>query len=221
MTEEWGITKTSSAYERAIPDSELLRATRGGDVEMFEVLWQRYSGQLLGYARKRVPAHQAEDAVSEVLLSTLRAILNGSGPDRFFRAYAFQSLRHALGRQHEAAQLTPLLDHEDLERVAPAAERPRSEDAMLVNTLLAEFDDETQLLLRLNLEEGRRISEIAETLSLAPEVASRRLYEAKDVFRAKWFAAHLDLAGAEPECMAAMALAPHAFGRSAGGAKSR
>ncbi|WP_158595463.1 RNA polymerase sigma factor [Galactobacter caseinivorans] len=208
-----GLTVARASTE-AVSDRELLRAVRAGDLEVFEVLWNRYHGQLLGYAAKRLPIQQAEDSLSSVMEGTLRALIAGKGPEQFFRAYVFQSLRREIGRQRAEAEQSQPVEHEQLDLVAPVRHEPqRLEVGMLVEAILGSFSASDRLLLTLNLEEGRRIAEIASSLGLAPESASQRLYRAKNEFKSRWFAAHLDLADAPELCRLTLADAPYAMGR--------
>lgn len=202
------------ALTNAVSDRDLLRAVRGGDLEVFDVLWNRYQSQMLGYAAKRLPIQQAEDAISIVMEATLRALISGKGPEQFFRAYVFQSLRREIGRQRAESELNQVAEHEQLDRVAPVRHEPqRAEVGMLVKDILGSFSTSDRLLLTLNLEEGRRIAEIAMSLGLAPENASQQLYRAKNEFKSRWFAAHLDLSGAPELCRTTLADAPYAMGR--------
>lgn len=98
--------------------------------------------------------------------------------------------------------------------MAPVRHEPqRLEVGMLVKDILGSFSQSDRLLLTLNLEEGRRIADIATSLGLAPESASQRLYRAKSEFKSRWFAAHLDLSDAPELCRTTLADAPYAMGR--------
>ena len=45
---------TNFESEKEVPDEELMKAFKLGDVAAFNMLYERYSGRLLGYIRKRV-----------------------------------------------------------------------------------------------------------------------------------------------------------------------
>ena len=45
---------TNFESEKEVPDEELMKAFKLGDVAAFNMLYERYSGMLLGYIRKRV-----------------------------------------------------------------------------------------------------------------------------------------------------------------------
>lgn len=61
------------------PDDRLVSATRSGDAEAFEVIYDRYARPILGFCRHMLgSAADAEDAVQEIFASAYRA-LQGEG----------------------------------------------------------------------------------------------------------------------------------------------
>lgn len=94
--QQGGVLEARASTE-AVPDRELLRAVRAGDIDVFDVLWNRYHGQLLGYAVKRLPIQQAEDAISIVMEGTLRALIAGKGPEQFSVPTSFNPCGGRLG----------------------------------------------------------------------------------------------------------------------------
>lgn len=65
-------------------DGELVRAARSGDGSAFELLAERYYPTCLRYAQSQLGQREdAEEAVQDAMVRSLRALLRGASPEAF------------------------------------------------------------------------------------------------------------------------------------------
>lgn len=99
-------------------DGHLIELVRGGDVSAFDSLYERHVAIASTVARRNVDnPSDAEDVVAEAFQSVLQSLMNGKGPDTFFRAYLLSTVtRLSHHGNRKAGKVLPsgedsMLDH--------------------------------------------------------------------------------------------------------------
>lgn len=189
-------------------EAELATATGSRETMLspseLEEIWLSHRSELLGYARKRYGAIDAEDLVADVFESTLRALRNGNGPSEDVRAYLFQVLRNRIIQERKTRASEAL----SLEPGDEAAVYPIEHLGLqkAISCVLGKMQPLDASVLQLRLFEGRSVPSIAEELSVRPETISSRLYQAKGRFRSLWLDASSKASDLEDACRANLAL---------------
>ncbi|MEU3625715.1 hypothetical protein BS329_38695 [Amycolatopsis coloradensis] len=176
-------------------DSELLAAVRAGDSDAYAVLFRRYHGRALQYARKHTRFSEiAEDAVMDAFLGTFQILLHQKGPTTEFRKYLFTAVWHAVVRRWGEGRhllLVPVSD-EALHGAEPSAEtivhdrfaaRDQRKRAEVVLSLLPR---RWQQILELTVLTERPIADVAAIFGLNPEATRSLAARARRGFRAKF-----------------------------------
>jgi RNA polymerase sigma-70 factor (ECF subfamily) len=146
----------------------LADAARAGDGEAWEILYRRAYPKLLAYARRRLDADAARDAVAETMARAVARIDKFSWTGGGFDAWLFGILRHvvldvqrARARRREAGPA--VVDHAD-DGSDPLHHLLRSEEALALRAAFARLGAEDRELLELRVVARLSSDEVAAVL---------------------------------------------------------
>jgi RNA polymerase sigma factor (sigma-70 family) len=169
--------------------AELTRAARGGDVDAFTRLVERYQAMAFGYALTTLRDYQlAEDAVQNAFLTAYRNLGSLRDPARFggwLRGIVrFECLRLIRERQRTPAQSL------DAVVTSPGSAQNRLEDDAITATildqilhLLEELSEQHRLVATLYYVQNRSQASVAEFLGLPISTINNRLREVRHFLR--------------------------------------
>lgn len=162
-------------------DDDLLEQVRGGDTEVYGLLFARHRPVAARVAWRVAGPGEADDVVAEAFVRVLAQVVEGGGPVRSFRAYLLATVRHeAMRRARMARRCEP---RDDLE---PAAQ----EDTLaLDHDLQAAYRSLPprwrQVLWDVEVE-GARPRELADELGLTPNAVAALACRARAGLRAAY-----------------------------------
>jgi RNA polymerase sigma factor (sigma-70 family) len=178
-----------------VSDAELITATRGGDGDAFEELYQRHAPAAHLVARQY--AHRladAEDLVSEAFTRIYRLLLDGRGPDTFFRAYLFTAIRNLAAQTAMAgARQSPT----DFDTIAETIDDGSGDlgdnqaDQAMVRGAMSSLPERWRAVLWYAEVEGLGPAEFAPVLGLTANGAAALLYRAREGLRQAYLQQHL------------------------------
>lgn len=161
-------------------DRTLLAELQAGNNAAWTELVRDYSPRLYAYLRRNLPsASDAEDALSETLLASVRAIPNFDGRvslSAFLYALAYRKMADFWRRRHETAPL-----HETLavhEAGIDGGERAEFEE------VLDSLPEESRQVLLLRYQVGLSVTEVAEVIDRSYKGAESLLSRARNQLRA-------------------------------------
>ncbi|MDR0504836.1 MAG: sigma-70 family RNA polymerase sigma factor [Bifidobacteriaceae bacterium] len=177
-------------------DAELISAARSGDGKAFSELYERHAPAALAVARHHAPRQaDAEDIVAESFARIFRLLQEGKGPDSFFRAYLFTSVRRIatdLGRQASRVQLLDT-DSELAESLAdwrsPAPEDLA--DKAMVRGAFDALPERWRSVLWYAEVEGLTPAQMAPMLGLSANGTAALLHRAREGLRQAFLQEHL------------------------------
>jgi len=167
-------------------DEELVRALRGGQLEAFDVLYERYDRRLYGYIRRLVKDPcAAEDLFQEVFLTVLRDRTYDPARGRF-AAWLFMVARNRCLAELRRLRIREGLAEEVRVRWQPAAvpspERRIGDRSRVHAAMTALPEAQRQLILLKQLGE-LTYREIASLLGVAEGTIKSRLHTATVALR--------------------------------------
>jgi RNA polymerase sigma factor (sigma-70 family) len=162
------------------PDARLVRAVREGDVEAFELIYDRYAGPILGFCRHMLSSStEAEDAVQETFASAFRA-LRADGREVGLRPWLY-----AIARNRCLSMLRARRPVDELEDVCGDADSlpelvARRED---LRSLVADVrrlpEQQREALLLAELADMPH-RELAQVLGCRPQKVKALVFQARD-----------------------------------------
>ncbi|MEY9954151.1 RNA polymerase sigma factor [Leifsonia sp. EB34] len=174
-------------YADTAIDDELVGRSRAGDTAAFAELWRRHSGAGRRYASSVTSAFEADDLVSEAFARIYRALRNGNGPVRGFRAYLYTTIRHAAAGWGSARREIAVEDPGEYRDEPWTDDRQdivweRSRVAAAVGALPERWRD----ALWYSEVEQLTSSELARVLGISPNAAAALAYRARAGLRRAW-----------------------------------
>ena len=218
-----GFSKMDTDALESIPDAELVRRAKAGELAAFEALANRYEQRVYALARRILRHPQdAEDVTQQAFLSALEH-LDGFREEASFSTWllriatfaALKVIRKRNGLEvvslDEATEPSP--DRDSIphpEYIADWRESPerlvsRNETRRLIDEALDELDEKHRVVFLLRDVEGLSVRETAEALGLSEVNVKVRLLRARLQLRER-----LTQAFGDP----AKRLAPHAHGEA-------
>ncbi len=218
-----GFSKMDTDALESIPDAELVRRAKAGELAAFEALANRYEQRVYALARRILRHPQdAEDVTQQAFLSALEH-LDGFREEASFSTWllriatfaALKVIRKRNGLEvvslDEATEASP--DRDSIphpEYIADWRESPerlvsRNETRRLIDEALDELDEKHRVVFLLRDVEGLSVRETAEALGLSEVNVKVRLLRARLQLRER-----LTQAFGDP----AKRLAPHAHGEA-------
>jgi len=180
-----------------IPDAELVRRAKAGELEAFEALAMRHERAVYSLARRLLQNEQdAEDVTQQTFLSALEHLKDfreeasvGTWLMSIARHAALKIIRKRKGLEtvslEEATEATE--NHEEIrhpEYIADWSHSPeelaaRNETRRLLEEALTQLDEKHRLVFLLRDVEGLSVRETAETLGLSEANVKVRLLRAR------------------------------------------
>lgn len=153
----------SALEPRTGTDADLLKRLQRGDNDAWAAVTRDYSPRLLAYLRQNLPnSEDAEDALSETLAASVRAIGNFDGRaalSTFLYAIAYRKIADFWRRHTQVASL----DNESspIEVIAPG---PSIQERMEFEDAMETLPEASRQVLLLRYQVGLGVDEIAEIL---------------------------------------------------------
>jgi RNA polymerase sigma factor (sigma-70 family) len=176
-----------------IPDAELIRAVRGGDVSAFGALYERH---LVAAKRAAVclasTQAEREDLIAEAFTRVLRMLRDGRGPDEEFRPYLLVTLRNtAISGTSRGA---PVSLYADVPEVAPVrgADGPVIDrwNASAAADAFASLPERWRVVLWHTEVENESPAEVAPLLGMRPNSVAALAYRAREGLRQAYLRMH-------------------------------
>jgi RNA polymerase sigma factor (sigma-70 family) len=178
-----------------VSDAELIAEVRGGDKAAFAELYARHAPAATVVARQYAPRPaDAEDIVAETFTRVFRLLVEGKGPDSFFRAYVFTAVRHLAASFGQAAQKVELAeDDAAFEGPGDVQEDPSASivDRQIVRDAFGSLPERWRTALWYAEVEGLTTSQMAPALGLTPNGVAALLYRAREGLRQAYLQQHL------------------------------
>jgi len=188
-----------------IPDAELVRRARDGDVEAFGELVECNQDQIYNALCHLVGSeHDAEDVAQEVFLKAYGAISGFRGDAKFstwLYGIMLNTVRNVWRSQkrRNVIRLDERFDDDDQPRheleadqETPAEVAVRDERVAAVRTAIAELDEELREILVLRDIRGFRYEELADVLGVPRGTVKSRLHRARLALKVKLAPFHSD-----------------------------
>jgi RNA polymerase sigma factor (sigma-70 family) len=162
-----------------ISDEALMSDFQVGSQAAFEELFARYRGPLYGFFRRRLPAGQRADDLTQ---ETFLAVIRGAAcyePRASVRTYLYAIAMNLL-----AAERRKLFRDSPPGEIAPEpASRDASDAVLWIRQALEKLDESEREILMFREYEQLSYSEIAEVLRLPVNTVRSRLFRARMALR--------------------------------------
>lgn len=163
-----------------VSDEELMKAFKLGDNEAFDMLYERYSGKLLGYIRKRISDSESCGEVFQDTFLKLSANRSSYKEDYLFAPWFFCIARNVLIDSIRKANI----EKQSLFSVAVAANSVSLPDnTSAFDELIKSLTDREQKILSLKFREDLTFEKISQYLGISAanvrKIASRALKHLK------------------------------------------
>ncbi|MCC5845013.1 MAG: sigma-70 family RNA polymerase sigma factor [Verrucomicrobia bacterium] len=182
-----------------IPDSELVDAARGGDLQAFDTLMQRYHGRIYALLYHMTSNKEdAEDLLQEVFLKAYQSLPKFRGQSSFYTWVYRIGVNRAINFVKKRKRKSALsLDHVDLglERDpafvemasgnTPVDQANLNELQKKLNTALQTLSEKHRIVVVMHDIQGIPHNEIAETLDCSPGTVRSRLFYARQQLQAE------------------------------------
>lgn len=176
----------------ALSDEELVDRIRSGELEHFDLLYERYYPRVYRFLDRRLPSRaDTEETVQEVFIN-LFASLHGFRGEAPFAAWVFGLTRRTLAARFKRKRLqtVPLVsdDDEQASRLPAAlAQTPDPHEiyecqeriGRLSRAAREDLSAEQWTLFRLHHLENRSIQDIARTMAKTEDAVKSHLYRAR------------------------------------------
>jgi RNA polymerase sigma factor (sigma-70 family) len=185
-------------------DAELIAAVRAGDQEAFTELYERHrQAARVVAAQYAARSADVDDLVSEAFARMLRQLQDGKGPDSFFRAYLFTTIRNLASRtrQHDSR----VRDTDDQAVLDRAVDHPDKNleffEQELVRGAFESLPERWQSVLWYISVEGLTPAQVAPILGLSANGVAALAYRAREGLRQAYLQQHTSTA-VRDECYA-------------------
>lgn len=167
---------TSFESKKEVPDEELMKAFKLGDVEAFNMLYERYSGKLFGYIRKKVSNDESCREIFQdtfLKLSTSRSRYKEGHP---FAPWLFCIARNAMIDSLRRSNV----EKQTLQELAVAENSSYDQiTSSSFDELIKSLTDREQKILSMKFKEDLTFEKISQYLGLSSsnvrKIASRAL----------------------------------------------
>jgi RNA polymerase sigma factor (sigma-70 family) len=177
-------------------DEQLVARVRGGELDAYDVLFERHNISARRVARAALgDATDVDDVVAEAFASVLGALQRGSGPTEGFVGYLVSTVRHEAYRANRRRRVRPIGDGTYEPSVDPFVGH---EDADVLREAFDSLPRVSRDVLWRTEVEGRSHADIARTVGATTQAIGARASRARVALGGAYLAGHLDLAFDEP-----------------------
>jgi RNA polymerase sigma-70 factor (ECF subfamily) len=191
------MAETACEAAAALSDEELVDRIRSGEVDLFDLLYERYFPRVYRFLDRRLPSRaDTEETVQEVFIN-LFASLHGFRGEAPFGAWVFGLTRRTLAARFKRKRLqTVPLVADDEEQGAAIAFTGNAADpheayefqerlGRMHRAVEEDLSEEQWTLFRLHHLENRSIQEIAQRLAKTEDAVKSHLYRARKLLLAR------------------------------------
>lgn len=166
-----------------VSDGEVVRRVRGGEVELFRVLMERYRAEFGRYAAAMLgDGDAAADVVQESFIAAWRSLGECREPERF-KAWCFRIVANRCRDVQRRRPSAPLEDELVVAKETADGPLRDQELAEALHRALATLTDEQREAFVLKHVEGRSYQEMAELLQTGVDALKMRVHRARDALR--------------------------------------
>lgn len=179
-------------------DADLISRVRAGETEYYSELYRRHVGSVTTVALRHVDnPSDADDMVAEAFASTLEHLINGKGPDSFFRAYILSVVTRQSQRRNQKASRALATDNMRLLDRGVEDESPveRSFETAMVADSFASLPERWRAVLWYIEVERMKPAQVAPMLGLSPNAVSALAIRAREGLRRSYLNTHHKAAG--------------------------
>ncbi|MFQ6045959.1 MAG: RNA polymerase sigma factor [Gemmatimonadales bacterium] len=165
-----------------LDDVTVVRRVRGGEVELFRVLVERYRGEFGRYAVAMVDGDvdTAQDAMQEAFIRAFESLASCRDPSRF-KAWFFRILKNQCHNARSRTRRQVPLNGVEAEAGSGAdSELKRGELQGAIEAALEALTPEQREAFVMKHIEGRSYAEMAELLDTGEDALKMRVYRARD-----------------------------------------
>ncbi len=172
----------------SLPDGDLVRRVRAGEVELYRILVERYRQEFGRYASAMLDGDrdEAADALQDAFIRAYDSLATCRDPDRF-KAWLFRIVSNQCHNARKRRKGHVSLDRAVDRGVEPAAreESERAEISEILELAMKTLTEEQRESFILKHVDGRSYAEIAELLSVGEDALKMRVYRARDELKKK------------------------------------
>lgn len=192
------MAKRDPEAHRASSDEELVERIRGGELEYFDLLYDRYFSRVYRFLDRRLPSRADTEETAQEVFVNLFASLHGFRGEAPFAAWVFGLTRRTLAARfkRKRPQTVPLaVDEDDVSGRMPqaVASTPDPHESYeyqerlgrMTRAAREDLSDEQWTLFRLHHLENRSIQEIARSLAKTEDAVKSHLYRARKLLLAR------------------------------------
>ena len=177
-------------------DEQLVARVRSGELDAYDVLFERHNASARRVARAALgDATDVDDVVAEAFASVLGALQRGNGPREGFVGYLVSTVRHEAFRANRRRRDRPVGDGTHEPAVDPFAGR---EDADVLRVAFGSLPSVSRDVLWHTEVEGRSHADIARSIGSTTQAIGARASRARVALGGAYLAGHLDLAFDQP-----------------------
>jgi RNA polymerase sigma-70 factor (ECF subfamily) len=180
-------TTAVGTWDRSLPDEEVVRRVRGGEVALYEVLMRRHNRVVYRAIRSLIGEDEVEDVMQQTYLAAFARLAQFRGESRFSTWLVAVALNEARSRLRKRT-LRALADDAGASPPAAPAPDPESEVSMretmaLVERAVERLPAAYRTVFMLRDVEGLSTADAAAALAVSEDVVKTRLHRARALLR--------------------------------------
>ncbi len=185
---------TTSSMADAVSDSEIIAMVRGGNLDAYDGLYARHVSIASTVARRNVDnLSDADDVVAEAFRSVLQSLVEGKGPEQFFRGYLLSTVtRLSHHRNRNARRALPTADEAVLDhKMTPGDPVVQAFESHTVARAFRSLPERWQSALWYLDVERMKPAVVAPILGLSPNAVSALGVRAREGLRKQYLQMHV------------------------------
>ncbi|MDQ0239332.1 zf-HC2 domain-containing protein [Arthrobacter bambusae] len=178
----------------AVSDSEIIAMVRGGNLDAYDGLYARHVSIASTVARRNVDnLSDADDVVAEAFRSVLQSLVEGKGPEQFFRGYLLSTVtRLSHHRNRNARRALPTADEAVLDhKMTPGDPVVQAFESHTVARAFRSLPERWQSALWYLDVERMKPAVVAPILGLSPNAVSALGVRAREGLRKQYLQMHV------------------------------
>lgn len=162
-------------------DEELVEHAKGGDLQSFLVLYERYLPVVFNRVRYTVPTQDVEDVTQEIFFAMMKSLNSFQGRSRFSTWVRTLVNRRVVDYYRKRGPTESELDVD-----CDDGDCQNQDDLMMIRHALHNLSEKHREILLLRFADGLQFSEIAEQMSLSLEATKSLFRRAITALRDEW-----------------------------------